>query len=122
MLHRRTQPRPEATACHQLAIVGAAVVVAAYGSTCCHVALSHDDRGDEERVVVMLLVGREDEVVEHLAARDGAVVAHDGVYEAGTVLEVRVVSQDELDCRARIEYATSISYDTIDENYILSYL
>ena len=71
-------------------------MIAADGGTGDHVALSHDDRGNEERVVVVLLVAGEDEVVQDLATRDGAIVAHDGVDEACAILEVRIVAEDEL--------------------------
>jgi hypothetical protein len=41
-------------------------------------------------------MGREDQVIKHLAARDGRVIAEEGIYQASAILEVGVVGQYEL--------------------------
>ena len=63
---------------------------------------------------------REDEVVEHLAAGYGAVVAQNGVDESRSILEVAVVSEHELDGCAAVENAASESHNTIHHDDVLS--
>ena len=71
---------------------------------------------------MVLLMCWEDKIIEHLTARDGAVVAHNGVDETGTIFEIRVVPKDKLHRRAGVEYAAAITYNTIDEDDVFAYL
>ena len=109
MLHTGAKSRPEATRGHNLAIGSATVVVGANSGASGHIALSHHTGGDEERVVVMLLVRGEDEVVQHLAARDGGVVAHHGMDETSPIFQVTVVTQDKSGGHHGIEDAASVT-------------
>ena len=120
VLHAGAEARPEATRGHNLAVGGAAVVVGANGGTGSHVALSHDASRDEEGVVVMLLVRGEDEVVEHLAARDGGVVAQHRVDEAGAVFQVAVVAEHKAGGRHRVEDTAAVARDAVDEDDALA--
>ena len=116
MLHTGAKSRPEATRGHNLAIGSTAVVIGANSSASGHIALSHHTGGDEERVVVMLLVRGEDEVVQHLAARDGGVVAHHGMDETSSIFQVTVVAQDESGGHHGIEDAASVTRYAIHQN------
>ena len=69
---------------------------------------------------MVLLVRREDEVVEHLAAGDRGVVAEDGVDQAGAELEGAVVADHETDGRAGIEDAAAEAHDAVDQDHVLA--
>ena len=120
MLDAGAEARPETTRGDDLAIGGTAVVVRAYGGTSGHVALSHHTGRDEEGVVVVLLVRREDKVVQHLAARDGGVVAQHRVNQAGAIFQVTVVTEHKTGGHHRIEDTAAVARDTIDEDDTLT--
>ena len=65
---------------------------------------------------MMLLVRGEDEVVQHLAARDSGVVAQDRVNEACTIFQVAVVAQHETGGHYGIENTATIPGHTIHQD------
>ena len=115
MLYRGRQAGPEAASRLDLAVVGAGVVVGAYRRAGRYVRLASDEGSDEEARVMVLLVAGEDEVVEHLAAGDGRVVAEHRVDEPGSVLERGVGAQDEAYRLASVEYPAAPAHYTVDQ-------
>ena len=107
---------PEATTAADFVVGGAAVVVAAQCAACGDVALSHDQCGDEERVVVVLFVGGEDDAVAHLAACQGRVVAHDGVVEAQSEFEMHVFAQQESFGNDAVFEFAAVAYHAVAEH------
>ena len=97
-------------------------MVGAYGRTGGEIALPQKTGSNEERIVVMLLMRREDKVVEHLAARNRAVVPEYGIDDTGTVFKVAVGSDDKLDGSAAIEDAAAVAHDSVDQDYVFPYL
>ena len=85
-----------------------------------HVALALDAGGHQEGIVVVLLVRREDEVVEDLAAGNRGVVAEDGVDQAGAELEGAVVADHEADGRAGVEDTAAQAHDAVDHDDVLA--
>ena len=69
---------------------------------------------------MVLLVRREDEVVEHLAAGDGGIVAQHGVNQTGAVFEVAVVAQHETRGRDGVENVATVTGDAVDQNHALA--
>src|SRR5574344_1238775 len=120
MLDAGAQSGPEAAACDDLAIRGAAVVVGTYSGSCGHIALSHDARRDEERIVVMLFVRREYQVVEHFAARDGGIVTQYRVDESCPVFQVALVAQHETYGHDGIEDTAAESRDAVHQDDALA--
>ena len=114
-----TKARPESPARDNFIVIGAGVVIGAYGSTGSQVALALKAGGYEEGIVVVLLVGRENEVVENLAAGYGAVVAEHGVNHPRAVFEVAVGADYELDGGASVENAAAVTHDSVDQNHVL---
>ena len=80
-----------------------------------HVALALQEARHEKARVVVLLVGRKDEIVEHLAAGYGRVVAEHGVDEPSPVFEGRIRAHHEAHRLAAVEHAASVADDAIDE-------
>ena len=97
-------------------------MVGTYGGSGSHVALTLDAGGNEEGVVVVLLVSREDQVVEDFAAGNGAVVAHYRVDDPRPVFEVTVGSDDEFDRNATVEDTASVTHDSVDKNDVFANL
>ena len=97
-------------------------MVGTYGGSGSHVALTLDAGGNEEGVVVVLLVSREDQVVEDFAAGNGAVVAHYRVDDPRPVFEVAVGSDDEFDRNATVEDTASVTHDSVDKNDVFANL
>ena len=97
-------------------------MVGAYGRTGGEIVLPQKTGSNEERIVVMLLMRREDKVVEHLAARNRAVVPEYGIDDTGTVFKVAVGPDDKLDGSAAIEDTAAVAHDSVDQNHIFPYL
>ena len=97
-------------------------MVGTYGGSGSHVALTLDAGGNEEGVVVVLLVSREDQVVEDFAAGNGAVVAHYRVDDPRPVFEVAVGSDDEFDRNATVKDTASVTHDSVDKNDVFANL
>ena len=71
---------------------------------------------------MVLLVSREDQVVEDFAAGNGAVVAHYRVDDPRPVFEVAVGSDDEFDRNATVEDTASVTHDSVDKNDVFANL
>ena len=65
----------------------------------------------------MLFVGREDDVVAHLATGDSGVVADNCVVEAHTEFEMYVFAEDEAHGNAAVFTGASIADNTIGKHY-----
>src|SRR5574344_1537359 len=120
MLDRGAKARPETAPGNYLIVICPAVVVRPDGRACSEIALSLHAGGDKERIIVMLLVRREDKVVQHLAAGDGAVVPEHGINQAGAIFKIAVASYDELHGSAAVEYPAAIAHDAVDEDDVLA--
>ena len=95
MLERHAEPRPEASPRNQFAVGGAAVVVRPDGRPRGHIALPARACGYQEGVVVMLLVGGENEIAHKFTAGDGAVVAEHGIEETHAAGQSAACAQRE---------------------------
>jgi len=65
---------------------------------------------------MMLLVGWENQVVEHLATRDGGIVAQEGINQPGTILEVGIVAQDKAHGNAVVKNVAAVANDTVNQD------
>ena len=119
MFHGRAESGPETASGDKLVVVGAGIVVGSERRSGSQVGLSQKHGGNQERVVVVLLVSREDKVVQNLAAGYRRVVAHQGIDEASAVLEVAVVADNELHRSAGVEYLASVAHDSVYEYDVL---
>jgi hypothetical protein len=70
MLKVGSQPGPKPPPGQYFSVVRAGVVVGTDGSCGGDVGLTQEGRGNEKRVVMVLLMGREDQVVQNLTAGD----------------------------------------------------
>jgi len=68
MFQCRRKPGPETPARPYFTVVRPAVVVGAHCGAGCHIAHSPDKACDEEGIVVVLFMNRENQVVEYFAA------------------------------------------------------
>ena len=116
MLERAAEPWPEATARDNLVVSGTRVVVAADGATRGNIALSHDEAGNKERVVVVLLMGGEDNAVAHLAAGQRRVVAHHGVVESEAKLQMHMLAQQEADSDDAVLQRAAVTHHAVTEH------
>ena len=91
-------------------------MVGAHGASGGHVALAHHQRGDEERIVVVLLVGREDEAVAHFAPGNGRIVADNSIVQAHPKLQVDVLAQNKTLGNAAILTFAAISHNSVGQN------
>ena len=121
MLEARAQPRPEAAARHYLVVGGTPVVVRPHRAACRQVALSHHQRGDKERIVVVLFVGGEDNVVAHLATRYGRVVAHHRVVQAHPELQVHMLAQHKAFGDAAVFARAAVAHHPVGQHDAVLY-
>ena len=122
MLQAGAETRPESPARTDFIVIRAAVVVAAYGRARSYVRLSHQHCRHQERIVVVLLVRREDQVVQDLTAGNRAVVSKEGMDKPGAVLEVRVVAHHETDTDDIVENMATVADYTVHQHHALAYL
>ncbi len=87
VLETHAKPRPEPATRDDLPVGGAGVVVGPDRCPGSNVALAADRRGDQERVVVVLLVGRKNQAADDLATGDGGIVAYEAVAHPGAELQ-----------------------------------
>ena len=81
VLEGNAESGPESAPGGDFPVGGSAVVVGSYGRPGGNVGLPSDAGCDKEGVVVVLLVCREEQSADQLAAGDGAVVAENGIEE-----------------------------------------
>jgi hypothetical protein len=97
-------------------------VIGTYRSSRCQIALTHYKACDQKRIVVMLLVSGKYQVIQHLTARNGGIVAHKGMEQACPILQIRIISHNESNCFAPVENMASETNDAIDHLDAFSYL
>ena len=116
MFQRHAESGPEAASRDDFAVGGPAVVVGAHCRPGGYVALSAHAGGYEEGVVVVLLVGWEDQVADQLAAGDSAVVAEHRVEEAHASGEGAAGPGREVFGDAASAYAVAGADDAVAEH------
>ncbi len=120
VLEVAAKPRPESAPGDNLAVGTARIVIAADRRARGDIRLPHNRGGDQERSVVVLLVEREQQVADQLAAGDCGIVAEHGIEQPGAVLELAVASDHEADGDGVVEHAASVAHNAVDKHDALA--
>lgn len=114
-LQANTEARPETAAGRQFVVGGAAVMVRADSSASRHITLTHYERSDKERIVVMLFMGWEDETIADLATGDGRIVADDAIVDTSAEIDMDVLAQEKVREHRAVVDTRAEAHDAIAE-------
>ena len=122
MLKIRAQSRPESSSGNNFTVRTSGIVVTSDCSTCGNIGLSLNSCSYKERRIVMLLMERENQIVQKLAAGNRRIVSQNRINEARSVFQLTVSSKNKTYAHCLIEHMGTVAYNSVHKLNPFAYL